>query len=413
MSIWNKILLGFICLASLAFFYLALRTLKTHQYWRDLVRCYEQALEKEKDNQQAYIDGGVLQLGAGEKTDTPGIKQVRLNLHKLLIDRGRVWYNCAPKQANPQTGQVAVTTELPDPHGIRDKTVLFVFEEANVEKKGRYLGEFKVAGVGDKEVQLEPTMKLSDRDLQRLAASKGPWTLYEVMPIDNHGIFADMNEAKLKAMLPADVVNDYAKDEKPLAAEDADALRLPGKMLAVDEAGNALYVDDNGDPVRVVVRQGGKAVFVDKRDQELPPEKVSQKKVDKGQGKYVRSLRDYEILFRTYHVQRSVLVDMTEATTRDLQYTQAALAGARQELQAREREGTDLKAELAKYARHRAAVVSFEKTLQERVAALKATITQMIAQNKATAEQIARIQLDATRRIDERARALAAGAGEK
>ncbi len=36
MSIWNKVLLGVIIVASLGMFYMAMRTLQTHAYWRGL-----------------------------------------------------------------------------------------------------------------------------------------------------------------------------------------------------------------------------------------------------------------------------------------------------------------------------------------------------------------------------------------
>ena len=43
MSIWNKVLIGLILLASIGFFILGARALKTHQYWR------EQALQLEQE----------------------------------------------------------------------------------------------------------------------------------------------------------------------------------------------------------------------------------------------------------------------------------------------------------------------------------------------------------------------------
>ena len=46
MSIWNKVLVGLICVASLALFYLAARTLRTHQYWCDLARQHEDKIDQ-------------------------------------------------------------------------------------------------------------------------------------------------------------------------------------------------------------------------------------------------------------------------------------------------------------------------------------------------------------------------------
>ena len=51
---------------------------------------------------------------------------------------------------NPQDGtaEITVTIDHPDPNGIAENTVLYGFEEADVQSKGRYLGEFKVTNVG-------------------------------------------------------------------------------------------------------------------------------------------------------------------------------------------------------------------------------------------------------------------------
>lgn len=46
MSIWNKIVIGFVFVASVAFFYLAARTLKTHQYWRTLTLRHEEKIKQ-------------------------------------------------------------------------------------------------------------------------------------------------------------------------------------------------------------------------------------------------------------------------------------------------------------------------------------------------------------------------------
>ena len=174
MSIWNKVLVGLILVASLGFFYLAMRALKTHQYWRTLAAAAEAKIDTLKQENQELRDG----KGEGESYE-PGIEQLRIQLHKMLIDRGRVWYNCEP-EPNPQTGQVAVTTDLPDPHGIGDKTILYVFEEAEVDSSNpaesrQYIGEFRVTGVEGKQVALAPSMRIrpDSRQFKRLVAIRG------------------------------------------------------------------------------------------------------------------------------------------------------------------------------------------------------------------------------------------------
>ena len=100
MSIWNKVLVGLICVASLAFFYMAARTLKTHQHWRELARKYDRKIEQVRADNQRLIErdrnGPAPQLG---------IRQLRIELSKLLLDRRRAWFKCDPKvKLNAQDG---------------------------------------------------------------------------------------------------------------------------------------------------------------------------------------------------------------------------------------------------------------------------------------------------------------------
>jgi hypothetical protein len=186
MSIWNKVLVWVIGVLSLPLFYLGARTLKTHQYWRELAIKHQRKIDDLQRQNRTLIDGGG---GQGEQAQL-GIRQRRIELSKLLLDRRRVWTQCDPKVAvsrDKGTAEVSVTLEQPNPHGIAKNTILYGFEEADAnakEKKGRYLGEFKVTKADEKAktVTLEPTLPLNPRELERLATAQKPWNLYEVLP---------------------------------------------------------------------------------------------------------------------------------------------------------------------------------------------------------------------------------------
>lgn len=299
MSIWNKVLIGFIFIAAVTFAYMAARTLKTHQYWRELAQAHQDKIDAlEAENLSLVFDDS-----EKEEDGKMGIDRLRLELHKLLIDRGRVWYNCSPEDVDRQTGKVAVKTDLPDPHKIADNTILYVFDETDLQDGGQYLGEFKVTDVAQRQLAMEPAMKLTDEELNRLAASRGPWTLYEIMQID--------------------------------------------------------------------------------------------------------APRDYEILFKEYHLQHSILVDLIEAATRDKQYIESACADAQKQQQFRQAEIQQLKADVAKYCRQRDAVAGLHAVLKPRVSGMTAAVDRLIAANRAIAGRIAKAQLEATRCIDARTRRMA------
>jgi hypothetical protein len=203
MNIWNKVFVGLIIVASLGLFYVSMMTLKTHKYWRTSVNQHEKRL--------AELPKEIETLKYGQAPGDDSLQTRRIALYKELIDRGRVWYDCAPQQVNPQTGEVRVTVAKPAPHGIAVKTVLYVFE-APGKPGGRFLGEFKVAAADP--LLLAPTMTMVPDELKRLQESKGPWTLRELLPNDSPEVFAGLNEQQLKEILPAGMVEEVLNDGK-------------------------------------------------------------------------------------------------------------------------------------------------------------------------------------------------------
>ncbi len=277
------------------------------------------------------------------------------------MDRGRAWFHCdATVNVNPPQGTAVVTVTIsqPDPHGIAEGTVLYGFEEADAQKQGRYLGEFRVAKSDEKQKQviLAPTSRLSPREIERLGAVKGPWVFYETMPRDNHEIYAVLGDEEKKAVLPAASLPEYLKD---------------GKSAAVGEP-----------PAQVVA------------------------------GKYERPLRDYHVFFTADRVQRTLLVDAIDASTCDAKLLSDALAAAKQQEEAVKVELASVKEELAKQSGQRGVVATYHQALEKELAAIRAETARLIETNKAMAGRIVKMQLEAVRRIDERTRAMAqSGAG--
>ena len=375
MSIWNKVLIGLIIGASLAFFYMATRTLQTHKNWRGKHQAHENRIKEFQQQNRQLVEG------AGEGEDyQPGIERLELELRKMAAGRGRVWTDSDP-QPGPQTkqaGQVAVTTEL---HGIGEKTLVYVFDETDFDpvdpaKGGLYLGEFKVVKVDepDRRVDLEPSMKMSPKELQRLAisaAGDARWTMYEIMPADNHEIFAGLDEARLRELWPEGSPHEleYINDGKPAKWEDIKEWGPRG--IVVDQQEKPL-VDEQGEPMEGV------------------------------QGTYRRWLRDYEVLLRSHRMQRSILSDLIEAAKVDRDYVTSALAETQEQEKFRQREKDLLTTESDKYEYERSAVSDLLQKLRGEVKAYQEAVNRLIAENMAVAAQIDKIQQDAKRRIDAR-----------
>jgi hypothetical protein len=320
MSIWSKVLVALILVATLPFFYFSMRLLKTNQAWRSEANKWEQAVH-------AQVDGP-----PDLPTLTEEVRAAQVKLHDVVVDRGRVWTNVNPERAfNSNTGKGSVIVENPNPHRLTAKTVLFAFDATG------YLGEFQVGpDPGEKSIALEPNMKMSDRQLKRVASSPGGWTLYEVMPIDRHDVFTGVDQETLTKMLPAERVNDYLRDNQPAQATD-------------------------------------------------PQTRVFD-------GKFERQLTDYGMLFHEMDRQISTAADIKLAAQKDAASLTAAVADAKQQVAFHTAEIADLKKELATSSAERDLMTAQCKALSGEIAKTRADMKAEFLKNRDLAKRWTEIQ---------------------
>jgi hypothetical protein len=352
MCIWNKILVGLISVASIVMFYMAAKALKIETYWSENAEQHQRKVRQLAQDNRDLLEGTAQQ---------PGIRKLRVDLYKLLLDRRRVWPDCDPKMSKPGADDALaeVTVELPQPDkAITKKLVLYAFEQADVQNKGRYLGEFAVTNIiNNKQLTLESTSRLSPREAEKLKRPKGRWVLYEVLPRDSHEIFASLSDQQKKAMFPPECAQDYLKDGQPAAKDD---------------------------PVDHVVA-----------------------------GKFVRPLLDYGVVLTDERNRRVLLLDLIKATKEDKQLVEEALTQGRDQEEACKREIASTEADLKKMNGERDAVAAIHEKLQKSLDNIQAWITQLAAKNRALAGQLAKYQLEAARRIDQRTRVVAQSASGK
>ena len=319
MSIWSKVLVGLIFVATLPFFYLSLRLLKTNDAWRKEANQWQASVKQ--------VTGGPPDLD----TLAQEVRDARGQLHDIVVDRGRVWSNVNPERAfNSNTGKGTVVVEQPAPHRLTPKMVLFVFDPNS------YLGEFQVAEAGDTTVSLDPSIKMSDRQLKRLSTSAGNWTMYEVMPIDRHGIFTGLDKEALTKMLPPDRVDAYVRDQQEAQPGD-------------------------------------------------PPQRVFD-------GKYERQLTDFNMLFHELNRQISMAADMKLAAEKDVASMTSALANAKQQVAFHDAEIADTKKELARSEAERDLMKAQCLALSNEIAKSRNEMKVAFHKNRALAERWAEIQ---------------------
>ncbi len=364
MSIWNKILVCLILVASLAMWYLGMRALATHRAWRDA--------EKKLQTQLAQLEAERKTIREGDGTRM-GLRQLKVELAKYVMQRGRVWYNCHPMQmaANKAPDgsdfvQISLSFDtlglggIPDVQQLPVDSQLYLFDERPVADGGRYLGKFRVAAVaprqGDQAAQvvLESVSMLTPRELQIIQravqgaqASETGFTAAELLPSDDHEIFAGIPREELEKMLPPSVVEEYVKDGKP----------------------------------------------TDPNNPQSPP--------------FERKLRDYEWAISYLHYRRATMIDAIASANTDLQALKFSRADADREIQAREAEIAQLKQDRDRAVAERDAVTEQLRLVDECLARVAARRDALIQENRQVALEIARLQAKAIELIDQRTRAMA------
>ncbi len=358
MYIWNKVLIGLIFVATIPFVIFAAQALKTHAYWRTAYNAHVERISAISAQNDELIEG----------TDSEtGVRRLTLELHKLMLDRGRIWRNCVKQQVDPPTGAMRVKTALPKPNGISTQTVLYAFDETPVQQGGSYLGQFQVREVAEDLLTLVPARKFSPEQIQRIQTSRGTISLYDILPYDNHEAFAGLTDEEIKVLLARarpDTIREYLKHGKPADADDPQNAEIEG----------------------VVVRRW--------RDDD---------------GNYVRQLRDYEILLQSHHARRSLLTALKEASIRDKQYIETALADARIQVQFREDEKAELQARKTGLQHEVDVVAAHQNQLQEQLAEVRRDIQDTLVANEQKAEELAQVQNDAARLIEQKVRSIARG----
>jgi len=349
MSVWNKILIGLIAIAGVGFIYCAAREMKTQQYWQTSARKFERRLDEVRAENERLSGGG--------QEEGPSILALHSEVRKWLVDRGHVWHKVVAQTVDEKTGAVAVQVSQPSPSGITDKMILAVFEEADFDKGGRFLGEFKVTGIADSRIELQPSYHLGEQELQRLAKSKGKgsWVMFDMMPIDCDDAFAGLKDEELQATLPQASVAEYLRDGKPAQADD-------------------------------------------------PAER-------KVKGVYRRALRDYGIVLREAYRRKTELYDRIESTKRDKQQVESAVADAKKQVEYYQGVIRKLKQDKSEAERENKAVLAHAKNVEESLEQVQKLVQEQIVANQSMLSETARLQWEATRVIDQRTSTMAGGTG--
>src|SRR4051812_23992003 len=254
------IVVELIFLATMGFFLLASETVRINTVYRTKIKGDQKDLDRVEPQNDALrngtTDSAIISQLSGSDTPVKTTKDNEGNEkidsiadldHELLIAarlRGRIWRNVKPAGVpNAQTGAINVAIPAPTPAGIKKETVVFLFDDgppqppaANGVPRGpQYLGQFTVVSAGPQQAALQPVLAGDEFERRRLATSRGPWIIYETMPLDRHEIYAGKPDQQLQQLLPKKTVNEYIRDGKPSNTDDD-----PIRVVGYDENGKPL-----------------------------------------------------------------------------------------------------------------------------------------------------------------------------
>lgn len=476
-NIFHVIASFFTFAAAIVFVVFAALVLKTHQEWRQAYNRTLAALQAAQAQEKLLLEGDP---NGANPEDKRSVLSLKSELRQVLSDRGRVWPECTPRidAAGLVVNVVPASTPTPPAevnHQIKPNMVLYAFREVELIP-GRermphvYLGEFKVTAAPDKapEIALTPVSPLDQYQLTQ-AQQPGTWTLYEIMPVDSHHLFAvddlvdnvEGKTAMFGKMLPAEqiaaympnslnlpadkyqqLIDSYARDgQKALETDSPESTWMKVRFLKehkidVDSDAPATpFSNDNfdlsGAALRAELRhgvEGGSAFAPDDygffpRDLEPDPQSgryadgsaeqlLNDGIVERDQTEplvYVRPLNNYE---HAYHeiARRSLRLDSDmQLVTDDTKVITDAIAHTQKQIDTRQAEFAKLDSDRKEFRDEAAQIAEYHKSLTNTHAALVSALNGLYHANLTLAEELATLQKSMAADIDRRAAAVAIG----
>ncbi len=374
MNLASKIILGFLIVVALVFFYLAMYT-HDLRGWQRAAKSMKTSLDRTsaenalmRNGDDANARDALIQMGAAPEK-AAGRKQLRDQLSRLVVDRGRLWIGSVVPAANTPGAPLIFTLQAdparPTPLSIEPKKSLYMFEgsplagnpAANAQP-GRYLGEFVVLenppvdAAGGK-FAVAPARSMSPREQQKLVTAfqaGAPWIAYENLPHDRYGVFDGLTADQLEQQFPG-----------VFTAEQKKEMEFDGKDFIAAE-----HTAGRGD----------------------------------ASGKYRRPLTDYGHALQTLYRSRSLLLAEIASWQQDLQYMKFANEDVQRQIVFRNDEIKMLQAELARTEAETKLVQDQLAKVTKKLAEVRATADRIDIDNRRLVAQLAAQQQQAAQALE-------------
>jgi hypothetical protein len=446
----------FVFASAVVFLIFASMVLKTQNAWRTEYNKLAAQLEQAEAENALLQDGDLLQVNATEAS----LRSLQADLDDEMVDRGRVWRGCS-MQGTAGPNQIRILTvpanlpqgATPQPNGLRPGDILYIFTEEISPEGWRlpdaYLGEYEVKQATDTEAVVSETLPLAPEQAQKIRQGGPTWTLYEIMPRDDHFAFAEWDETEkrmvgmsieeLKKYFPEEKIkaaynwtpeefnaflekyrrfNSDATDDDPpedtwmmvkfltshsiQVDSDTEQSLLDGQNQYFDSSGRATESrlqrgDDDG---TVQFEVDDTAVF----DRDTADTLIADGVCEKVKLVYRRSLDDFENFFRASRYRH---LELDESIQRVKEHTAELVTlktKADQQIAYRSDEKVKLEKDLAGFQKELADVTQQAQALEQAWIAKRKALSEMFQENYLRAAQLTQIQAQLAAEINRRVR---------
>lgn len=472
-QVWHVVLMVFLFLGTGVFLILAAATMKVQDNWRGKINSLTSQLE------QATSENEVLQYGS-VVDETAGEIELRNEVRRALVDRGRVWRNlqlaglgdgqvllnatawtagCIPggqggnededdfadEEPVDEGAAPADDANQPTSLGLEANSIVYAFKEASLPVEGDmatlllgdsdlpedgslqfcrvpafYVGEFRVVGdpnANPGALTLEPTMELSEQQIQELEDQGRSWALYEIMPVDSHRVFEGMTAEQMAQLiqpgnLPQEefqaLLSEYARDLQ--RATDVDPPQRKWVKVRFKEAHTeAVDVDVEGEGTQplpladsmfdpsgrslvATLSQGEETQFSEGDEAEFDwataQELINSGKAELVEAVYHRRLRDYARFLRTFTAELEGLDRSIAVAEADLQKLNDSIADLQQQIAFRSQQRDYLEHDLEGLNRERTLLVSYGQKLDAKWNELRESLSRLYRTNRQLVSQM-------------------------
>lgn len=200
---WHVVGGFLVFLTAVGYLVLVTMSLKARRVWLKELARLETQYVRLLDEQKKLTYGDLASLAP----ERDNLHSLTHRLHRLTLARGRVWRGCTPDSVAPD-GTISLTipsAAAGSPHQLPANFVVYAFREVDTPEGWKvpvtYLGEFQVVAATETTVQLRQALAApaimaagNTIDYQAAFITGASWSLYEILPADDHTVFTDPEE---------------------------------------------------------------------------------------------------------------------------------------------------------------------------------------------------------------------------